>query len=175
MSAVQVGKFAIEIIDQKGSLVARNAQEGKKMPNEISLNDADIRVARALGNDPKAVARLKYKYGKGGLASGVALLSMDGFLDTGLGTGPIPATNPGKITAKGGVGIRVVVEPENSDAEDVRRPDGSIGKPVQQLGIGIVYPNGDTNETMGEVDDDELKKNRDAVLDHADKKEEGET
>ena len=42
---------------------------------------------------------IKYKHGKGGL-SGVALLGKGGYLDTGLGTGPIQATDPGRITAK---------------------------------------------------------------------------
>ncbi|HXN85587.1 MAG TPA: hypothetical protein VN867_05925 [Candidatus Binataceae bacterium] len=143
------------------------------MPNEISLNDADIRVARMMDIDPKAIARLKFQYGKGGLASGVALLSMDGFLDTGLGTGKIPPPDPGRLTDKGGVPIRTIIEPEDSDDETVGGPDGSAGRPRRALynpGIGITYPNGETSETMGEVDDDELKKNRDAVLDHADKK-----
>ncbi len=46
--------------------------------------------------------------------SGVALLSMGkgGFLDTGLGTGPIPPTNPGRLTDQGGVPIRTIIEPE---------------------------------------------------------------
>jgi hypothetical protein len=104
---------------------------------DISLNDADLKVAHANGIDPKAVARLKYKYGKGGLA-GVGLLSMGkgGFLDTGLGTGPIPPTNPGWLNDAPGVPIRTIVEPEDSDDELVKDPAGLLVKPMR-----VLFPN----------------------------------
>ncbi len=106
------------------------------MPTEISLNDADLKIARTIGIDLKAVARLKYKYGRGGL-SGVALLSMGkgGFLDTGLGTGPIPPTNPGRLTDKGGVPIRTIIEPEDSDDDEVRDPAGLLVRPMR-----VIFP-----------------------------------
>ncbi len=135
MIQTQVGGLAIQILDARGGLISKHAKEGvKEMPREISLNDADIKVAHAMGIDPKAVAMLKYKFGKGGLASGVALLSLDGFLDTGLGTGSIPPTNPGRITDKGGVPVRTVVAPEDSDAEDLP----GVGRPVRT--IGVTFP-----------------------------------
>ncbi|MGA8643880.1 hypothetical protein [Candidatus Binatus sp.] len=146
MIGVCIGGIAIELYDRQGN-ISRNAKQQQGVNTvDISLNDSDIKVARNMGIDPKAVARLKYKHGKGGLA-GVALLGKGGYLGTGLGTGPIPPTDAGWLNDEPGVPIRDVREKENSDDEDVRRPDGSIGKPVQQLGIGIVYPNGDTNVT----------------------------
>jgi hypothetical protein len=106
----------------------------KKMPKEISLNDADIKVAHKMGIDLKTVARLKYQHGRGGL-SGVALLGKGGFLDTGLGTGPIPPTNPGRITDKGGVPVKTVIEPENSDDELVKDPAGLMVRPMR-----VIFP-----------------------------------
>jgi hypothetical protein len=75
MSGTQVGGLAIQIIDARGDLISRNARGGVNIMS-ISLNAADIKVAHAMGIDPKAVAMLKYKHGAGGLAN-VALLGAD--------------------------------------------------------------------------------------------------
>jgi hypothetical protein len=142
MIGTQVGGLAIEIIDQKGNLIARNAREGvKKMSTEISLNDADLKVARAMGIDAKSVARIKHEHGRGGL-SGIALHAggpLDGF---GYPSPfhPVkdaPATNPGRITKGGGVPVRTIIEPENSDDEDVKDPAGIITRPMR-----VLFPSG---------------------------------
>ena len=48
------------------------------MSTEFCLNDADLRVAHAMGIDPKAVANLKYAHGKGGLGLRFASFKADG-------------------------------------------------------------------------------------------------
>jgi hypothetical protein len=68
---ISVGGPLIEILDKRGRLVARHAQEkkgGNKMTIDYSLTDADIHVARALGIELNAVARLKYASGASGMA-----------------------------------------------------------------------------------------------------------
>jgi hypothetical protein len=86
MSGTQVGGVAIEILDARGGLISLNAREGGTgTVSTFCLNDDDIRVARAMAIDPKAVAMIKYKHGSGGLA-GVPLLSNpddDGEADPG--------------------------------------------------------------------------------------------
>jgi hypothetical protein len=140
MTGTQVGKYSIEIFDRTGNLIARNAQEGvKKMPREISLNDADIKFAHALGVDPKAVAMIKYKHGRGGL-SGVTLHAGTGLDGFGYPSPfhpvkPAPATDPGKITEDGGVPVRTIVEPEDSDGETVKDPAGLLTRPMR-----VIFP-----------------------------------
>ncbi len=80
---VCVGGLAIQISDARGNLISRNAQEGVlKMSilgstDEHYLNDADIKVAHAMGIDPKAIAAVKYRHGRRGL-SGIPLIALHG-------------------------------------------------------------------------------------------------
>jgi hypothetical protein len=137
MTGTQVGGFSIELYDRQGN-ISRNAQEGgpKIMSTEISLNDADLRVARAMKIDAKSVARIKYKHGRGGL-SGVALHA-GGPLD-GFGypspfhpVKPAPSTDPGGLDSKP---VPTVIEPENSDDEMVRDPAGLLVRPMR-----VIFP-----------------------------------
>jgi hypothetical protein len=151
-----VGGLAIEISDARGNLISRNAKEGRVMStfgpaDERCLNDADLKVAHATGAGPKAVAAMKYRYGTRGLA-GVSLHEIIKADPTKHYPYLPPAKllpgdsglNPGDLD---GSLVRTVIEPENSDDQDVRRSDGTVGRPVQQLGMGVVYPDGTTNET----------------------------
>jgi hypothetical protein len=139
MSGICIAGIAIQFIDNRGRLIARHAQGvEKKMStfgrDEHSLNDADIRVARAMGNDLKAVANIKYKHGRRGLA-GVALHA-DGN-PYGAPALRYKQTDPGRITDEGGVPVRTIVEPEDSDAEMVKDPAGLIVRPAR-----VLFPNG---------------------------------
>jgi hypothetical protein len=127
----QVGGFAIQILDARGGLISKNAKEGN-MSTECSLNDHDIRVAHAMGIDPKAVAMIKYKHGKGGLC-GIALFSEEKTNPYGAKISPIPPTNPGRLNDKPGAPIRTIIEPEDSDGELVRDPAGLLVKPMRVL------------------------------------------
>jgi hypothetical protein len=141
MRRVQVGRFAIQIIDHRsGNLIARHAQE-KKEENNMStihhLTEADIAVARALGVNLKDVSALKYAHGQGGL-NGVALLA-DERSKSPFGTLPpkyVP-TNPGLLTDEGGVPVRTIIEPEDSDSE---HPSRTLLDPRAGVEVGISFP-----------------------------------
>ena len=167
MSGTQVGGVWIELYDRQGN-ISRNANRGVNTV-DISLNDADLKVARAMAIDPKSVAMLKYKHGKGGLA-GVAL-----FADDGRASSPFPPagkfkpTNPGKITDDGGVPVRTVVEPEDSDSDDLP----GIGRPVRT--IGLTFPDGSTSASRRAASDDDVDRDenlREAVREADREKEE---
>ncbi|MGA6973803.1 MAG: hypothetical protein WBY93_19400 [Candidatus Binatus sp.] len=104
------------------------------MSVEHSLNDNDIRVARALGVNLTDLARLKYTHGKSGLA-GIALHADQN--PYGAPALKYKPTDPGRNL---GPEPRTVVEPEDSDSEN---PTRVLYDPV----AGVVYPNGDTNVT----------------------------
>jgi hypothetical protein len=118
--------------------------------DEHHMTEADLTVAKAMGNDLKAVAQMKYRHGKGGLA-GVALFA------NAPGSEPFPAgprakspypNAPDWKPLKSGdetdelLRKKVVVAPENSDDEDLP----GIGRPVRT--IGVTFPSGETNVTL---------------------------
>jgi hypothetical protein len=123
--------------------ISRNAKEGRVMSTDsLSLNDSDIRVAHAMGIDPKAVAMVKYKHGKRGLAG----VSLHG--GSGLPRSPFPPAksipgdtgiNPGDMDDEL---VKTVLEPENSDDEDVKDPAGIVGPPMR-----VLFPDGSSNES----------------------------
>ena len=72
--------------------------------------------------------------------SGVALFSDERSNPYGVKIAPIPPTNPGALTDTGGVPIRTVVEPEDSDSEEVKDPAGIITRPSR-----VLFPDGSTS------------------------------
>jgi hypothetical protein len=133
MSGTQVGGLAIQIVDATGNLIARNAQgkEGNRMSTEHSLNDNDLKVAHAMGIDPKSVSRLKYRFGKGGL-SGVALLSKDTSSPYGTPSPNYKPTDPGDIDD----------DDSSAEADELPDPAGIVGQPA-----GVRFPNGSSSKS----------------------------
>ena len=131
----------------------------------MSLSTAERMVATALGVPLGQFFALKRAHGKGGLA-GKDLMALKSPFPP---AGKFRPLNPGLVDDKD---VRTVIEPENSDDEDVRRPDGSIGRPVQGLGMGVVYPDGATNRTRAaNADAADFDANIDAALRRKKKKE----
>jgi hypothetical protein len=120
-------------------LLGENTQMSSDITLERHLNDADLKVAHAMGIDPKAVTAMKSAHGKGGLAV-VALHTGTGLDGFGYPSPfhpvkPVPPTNPGKITKDGGVPVKTIVEPEDSDDEMVRDPAGLLVRPMR-----VIFP-----------------------------------
>jgi hypothetical protein len=134
MSGTQVGGIFIGIFEN---------ERGNKMstPATQSLTPAQRCVNAALGIADTEVATMIKRHGKGGLA-GVALFSEEKTNPYGVKIGPIPPTNPGALTDTGGVPIRTVIEPEDSDSEEVKDPAGVITRPSR-----VLFPDGSTNIT----------------------------
>ena len=106
------------------------------------LNDADLRVAHAMGIDPKAVAFLKFRHGKGGLA-GVALFKADG-----LPRSPFPPAEsiPGDTGLAGGADDEDDPEGEALEADpdenlrEAKRAAKRKRKAAERDPIGVVFP-----------------------------------
>jgi len=106
----------------------------------FSLTDADIKVAHALGIEPKAVAMLKYTHGRKGLA-GVALFANAPGSEPYPGkraTSPFPKATDWKPSNPGTLGT----EPEADADDDEVDTDENL-----RTAIGIVFPDGSSNRT----------------------------
>ena len=123
--------------------IFQNERGSHKMstPATQSLTPAQRCVNAALGIADAEVATMIKRHGKGGL-SGVALFSEEKTNPYGVKIAPIPPTNPGRITDTGGAPIRTVIEPEDSDSEEVKDPAGVITRPSR-----VLFPDGSTNIT----------------------------
>jgi hypothetical protein len=118
-----------------------------------SLTDADISVAKVMGNDLKAGAQMKYRHGAGGLA-GVALFA------NAPGSEPFPGKrqsspfpdSPGWKPLKGGeetdelLRKKIAVAPADSDDEN---PRTVLYDPVDDTypdeGMSVRFPDGSTS------------------------------
>ena len=107
-----------------GRVISRHAQKRGNMKDEFSLNVADVKVARSMGIELKAVAHLKYKTGKGGLANR-ALSAADTSSPYGTPPPTYKPTDPGLI--------------DDEDDEDDEDEDNQT--------IGVVFPDKTTNRS----------------------------
>jgi hypothetical protein len=152
MSGTQVGGVAIEIVDRKGNLIARHAQEGR-MNNRIFLNSAEHAVAARMGLRDDDVTALIGRHGRHGLV-GKALMDLDP------GSAPFPTgprakspffpDGPGWKPLKSGETTepRTVIEPEDSDDENPRRvlyDPVDDAYPDENPGMSVRFPDGSTS------------------------------
>jgi hypothetical protein len=123
------------------------------MNDRIFLNSAEHAVAARMGLKPTDVVALIGKHGRSGLA-GVALFANAPGSEPFPGkrqSSPFPPATDWKPSNPGTLGtepVRTVVEPEDSDGEDVKDPAGVSGPPRRTLynpGIGVTYPDGSTS------------------------------